>query len=482
LYYRVQAISDGGPSPWSQVQEVEIRVPPPPKPTLSVGRYGHAMGPYEFRWQPVPGAVRYELRRVEADRGDEEITTLTDTNYLVPDLESGNYSYAVRACNDYVCSEWSNTQFISVAPQAPSEAPMLELEGPDANGNVHLKWSEVEDANEYMLEFSDQADFVNARLQTQTETFIDLQRREPGTLHIRVCGANDGGDGPWSNPVSLTITPDTPEWLNAKITDDGESITITWGGVGRTHYTLEMATDDPAEFHEVYSGENTSFEMPTPANAESMRFRVRANMSGAQSAWWRGDVVTLRATPHAPVLETPTIDDKSTVRLRWQPVKGAIHYILEAAREESFATTHSSTPIDDTEILFHAPTSGMYWFRIKAANKAEVSKPSAPISITIERPHPPMLWPVDPVKANQPFEVAWKGMPNCVYYELQVSADPVFPNDTTETSRVIHPAQKLTVPDQQAGHVYLRVRSVDDSNIASLWSDVVSVEIQQRVE
>ena len=478
LYYRVQAISDGGPSPWSEVQEVEIRVPPPPKPTLSVGRYGHALGPYEFRWQPVPGAVRYELQRVEADRSEEEIIDVSDTNYLVPDLEPGNYSYAVRACNDYICSEWSNTQFIAVAVQAPSEAPVLEMEGPDADGGVRLSWSEVDDATEYVLELSDQADFVNARLQTQTNTFVDLQRREPGPLFIRVCGANSGGDGPWSNPVSSTVAPNAPEWLDAKVTEGVENITVTWGAVGRASYRLEMAADNSPEFREVYSGEHTSFEMLTPADAEALRFRVRADISGAQSAWWTGDAVMLSTTPPAPFLEKPTIDDKSTVRLRWQPVNGAIHYILEAAREESFATTHSSTPINDTEILFHAPTSGTYWFRIKAANKSQVSKPSASVSIKVERPHPPMLWPVDPVKANQAFEVAWKGMPNCVYYELQVSNDPAFPNSTTETNRVIHPAQKLTIPGQPEGRVYLRVRSIDDSNIASLWSDTLGVDVQ----
>src|SRR5207237_724922 len=96
---------------------------------------------------------------------------------------------------------------------------------------------------------------------------------------------------------------------------------------------------------------------------------------------------------------------------------GALHYILEASQDETFATVHSSTPINDTEIMFHPPTSGRYFFRIKAANKTMTGKPSSPVAINVERPSPPMLWPIDPVKAHESFEVAWKGMPGTVYYE-----------------------------------------------------------------
>jgi hypothetical protein len=262
------------------------------------------------------------------------------------------------------------------------------------------------------------------------------------------------------------------------VNESGEHIVVTWGAVGRSDYVVEMAVDQAPEFAEVYRGDSTSFEMDVPQDADAIRFRVRADLPGAQSAWWTGEAVQIKSGPAVPAIDAPSIDDKSTIRLHWQPVPGAIHYILEASREESFANTHSSTPIDDTEILFHAPTSGMYWFRIKAASKTRTSKPSNPVAINVKRPSPPKLWPIDPVKAHQAFEAAWKGAPGSVYYELQTSGDASFPTSSTQTNRVFHPAQKLSVPGQPGGRVYLRVRSVDDQNEASLWSDPLAVDVR----
>src|SRR5690606_9694152 len=109
--------------------------------------------------------------------------------------------------------------------------------------------------------FSDDADFRNARVHSQPETVMELQRREPGSLHIRVCGANSGGDGPWSNVVSISLTPDAPAWIDAQVSESGERIIVTWGAVGRADYVVEMAADDAADFTEVYRGDSTSFEM-----------------------------------------------------------------------------------------------------------------------------------------------------------------------------------------------------------------------------
>lgn len=479
LYFRVHAISDGGPSPWSNIAEIEITVPPPPRPHLAAGRYGHAYGPYELRWQAVPGAVRYELRQYETERSEEILTSINDTQHIVPDLDSGHYIFSVRACNAYVCSEWSNEQQVVIAPKAPEATPDLQMIGPDEQGRVHLEWHPVSRAAEYMLEFSNEPDFQNARLHTQTDTSYDLQRREPGTLYIRVCATNPGGDGPWSSAASIAIAPDSPGWLDAKATPTGDRLTLAWSAVaGRAVYVIEMAKDDTPDFIEVYRGPDTAYEIEAPQDAESVRFRIRSIVPGAESAWWTGESLSLRAAPPAPVLEPPHVDERSTIHLRWKPVEGALHYILEASQDENFTDAQAAAPTDDTEVNFHPPSSGRWFFRIKSANRTRVGKPGAPLLVNVQRPSPPSLWPIDAVKANQPFEVAWKGMPGTVYYELQVSVDPAFPPHLTQTSRIFHPAQKLATAGQPAGKVYLRVRAIDGQNQASIWSKDLLVEVK----
>jgi hypothetical protein len=243
-------------------------------------------------------------------------------------------------------------------------------------------------------------------------------------------------------------------------------------------YLVELIMNEElSSAREVYRGGATAHEMPVPAEASELRFRVKARHSGSESVWVTGQLLSAGAAPVPPTLEPPTMDARSTVRLHWNAIPGVAHYILEAARAEDFQDTHSSTPINDTEILFHAPTSGKYWFRVKSATKTRAGSPGKPVSITVARPSPPLLWPVDPVKASQPFEVAWKGMPGCVYYEIQDSSTADFLTVHTHSTRVFHPAQKVAVEGHPAGRVYFRVRAIDDQNEASMWSDPLVVEV-----
>ncbi len=480
-YYRVRAISDGGPGPWSEAQKVEIQAPPPPRPHLALTSYGYDPGSYELRWQPVPGAVRYELQQIERDSGAEVTFPLKETIYRVVGQPVGEYIYRVRACSEFACSEWSNEQRASVMPQAPSEAPALTLEGPDENGAIRLHWTEVPTADQYVVEISEDSAFQNARLTVQPDRTLELLRREPGVQHFRVCGQNEGGDGPWSNIVSAALAPGTPGWIEARLAEEAGRISVSWGMVsGRATYCLEVEASSAytTTRQEIYRGPDTRFEMAIPPEIETLTFRVRAELPGVHSDWQTGDPIRIKAAPDAPRLEPPEIDEHSVVRLRWTQVAGATHYILEAAREEEFANPHSATPLDRTEVAFRAPTSGRYWFRVRAGHHTGVSGPSNIFSIRAPRPAPPQLWSHSPARAQSPFEVSWKGLPGSVYYELQESTDPAFEASATQTRQIFHPAQKLTIPKRPAGKRYFRVRVFDEQNEPSLWSDVLAIDIE----
>ncbi len=479
LFYRVRAISDGGPGPWSSTQAVEVRIPPPPRPHLAMGRYSFGAS-VELRWQPVPGAVRYELQQVSRDSGEESIISLTDTLYTLPELGVGQFVFRVRACNDYACSEWSNEQMLAIAPPAPASAPELSIEGPDTLQMIHLQWSAVPGADEYIIETADDSGFRNARVHVEADTTMEIARREPGMLFVRVCGSNSSGQGPWSNVSTITIAPGMPGWMETTLTEGGRRLAVSWGSVGgRVAYCVEML--DPAREEAggvtVYQGGDTQFEMARPSGLDAVQFRVRAEVSGVPGAWQSGDVLILRAAPGAPVLVDHALEKPHAVHLGWGPVSGATHYVLEVARDEAFVDTVATIPLNETAITYNAPTSGRFWFRVKAADRTQVGQPSQPVSVQVSRPAPPTLWGPGPVKAAIPFEITWHGLPGCVYYELQESASPEFTSLTMGTQRIFHPVQKFEMGPHEAGRYYFRVRSVDDQGEYSLWSDALSVDI-----
>lgn len=479
-YYRVCAISDGGTSPWSEVQQVDITLPPPPTPHLAAASYGQEHGAYELRWQPVTGATFYELEQTERQSGETEIISLQDSIYQVTGQEVGEYVYRVRACHEFDSSRWSNEQLVIVAPLRPTEAPELALEAPD-EGNIRLTWTEIPDADEYIIQVSEDGMFSDAQtLRTQAGRKLEVPRREPGVLYLRVCGANAGGQGPWSESGQVSITPKAPGWVEATLSTDEKCITLAWGAVGgRVTYCVEVITSagDVRTTTEAYRGPDTQFEFKPPVGVESVSFRVRSEVADVQSRWQESDPVQLHPPPATPVLEEPEIDDRSEVRLRWTTVADATSYIVEVSRDKDFMVVLGAIPTEETSVKFYPPGSGRYWFRVKASHRTRQSAPSNRVAVLAKRPAPPLVWPVDPVKENNAYEITWKGMPGCAYYEAQESSTSTFEPGKTETIRIMHPGQKLERPGRSKGRYYYRVKAVDEQSQSSLWSNVLTVEV-----
>lgn len=480
-YYRVCAIADGRQGPYSDPQAVEIRVPPPPRPHMAAAAIGYEHGSYELRWQPVSGATRYELEEVDRSTGETQVLTLQDSVARLDGQPVGEYVYRVRACHDFGCSEWSNEQTITVAPERPVMAPDLAVTQPDDDGNIHLDWTAVEGASEYIVQVSEDGSFADAQTHQAGDTLASsLRRSEPGLVHIRVCAANAGGRGPWSQTARVAIAPRVPGWFEVNPAEDKQHIELAWGSVGsRIDYRLEMVPNGiEDEATDLYHGPDTRFELTMPGGAGSLYFRVRSEMPGVHSAWQISESLQLDHPPATPILEEPEITDRDEIRLLWTAVDGATTYIVEVARDEAFADILTSIPVSDTtRVTFSPPRSGHYWFRVKATAKTRQGEPSNRVKALAERPAPPHLWRMDAVRADTPYEIAWKGMPGVIFYEVQESPLDTFPADQTESERVQHPLQRLERRGRAAGRWYYRVRAIDDRSQSSKWSDPLVVDI-----
>ena len=478
-YYRVQAVSDGGPSAWSETQRFEFTLPPPPVPHLAAASYTHRHGAYELRWQAVRGAEYYELEEVDRETGEAQVAKLEDTRCAFTDKPVGNYVYRVRACHQFGCSEWSSEQLAVVAPLQPTHAPVLEVDGPDVTRHIRLSWTPVHNADAYELEIADDAAFRNARIHTQSETTFALMRREPGALYFRVRGVNAGGEGPWSEAAQVALLPDAPGWIEATLGLDRKYVDAAWGSVGGQvsyHLQLIAQTGDEQEEVTVYQGPDTQCTAPLPPDADRVALQVRAEHPGGHSAWQVGDSLEVGARLAAPKLDPPALEG-GKIGLSWGAVDGATHYLVEVGRDPGFNEARS-TETPETRINVSPPVSGQYWFRVRACQGKRRGAASNVESATVERPSAPRLWPLDPVKADTLYEIAWEGVPGCTYYELQEAPDDRFEPGKTRVVRVKHPGQKYTVEGRPPGRYHYRVQAVDDHGQTSAWSDVVQVVVE----
>jgi len=482
-FFRVRAISDGGESAWSAVQRIEVLMPPPPRPHLSGVSYDALRDGYVFRWQGVPGATHYELRRID-EAGEEMIGEVHDTSCLVTELEPGSYSFALRACHTYGCSEWSDVQTITISPPAPTDAPLLALDGPDEDGHIHLHWDAVTGAASYTVEIAEDPTFRHARMHSTTANELPLVRREPGALHFRVCAENSGGSGPWSETARIAINPPAPAWIEATRARIGRRVHLAWGASGgRVEYTVQYTrrVEERIEAHEVYHGPDTQCTVEMPQGGGALSFRVRAELPGVMSDWTVSESVGAAPALEPPALGTPERQEDGTYRLHWSRVEGAEYYLVEIARESTFSRVIRSLKAQANSGTFTPPGPGEYYIRVAACqdgNGDSCSLPSGAVRIEVTQAVTPTLFPVDAVGMGQRFEIAWRGVPGTAAYELQGAPENGFAQTNSRTWRIEHPAQKCVVDVQTGGAYFFRVRAVPQEGDPGPWSDVLQVEVR----
>jgi Protein phosphatase 2C len=479
-YYRVQAVSDGGAGSWSEPYKLEIVLPPPPRPHITAASdpYRDDGSSYELHWQAAPGATYYEIEEANTEGAPARTLRRDDTVHRVSGQPPGEYVYRARACHEHGCSDWSNALTITVSERPPAEAPDLTRHEVDADGPLIINWAALPDADAYEVEISDSDRFDSSRLFTSVAPSFSAPGHEPGEVFARVRGVNAGGDGPWSASLRLAIPPGAPARIETLISEDGRRIGVQWAVVeGPVTYSLELSSGSESDFREVYRGSEPRCEISTGEQAMTAVFRVRAEVGGAASDWRTADPVSIAPSLTAPTLGIPEIGEEGEAALRWTPVSGAARYILEVSRSDQFGSPQRLEGVK-TAVTFHPPASGRYWFRVRAAQTDQIGPASNIVSIEAQRPTAPSLWPIEPVKANSLFEIAWTAVPGGVYYELQGTTSDQFEPDKTATTRVNHPSLKYSVPGRSAGRYFYRVRAVDAHQQASVWSNVLVVEVQ----
>lgn len=477
-YYRVQAVNDGGASPWSAPQVVAVVVPPPPVPTLAHLRDVPPGSPFALSWSDVAQATYYEVQEIDTTSGDERILRAEGTQLAMDVLPAGRYVYSVRACHEHACSEWSAPQSVEVLPDPPDLAPELTVEGPDASHRLSLEWTAVERAVRYVLEESEKDDFRRPQpMSIGDRPQHSLLRREPGFYYYRVRAENVSGFGPWSEPVVVHILPGTPAWVEANLPDEkGQRVEVTWEPVaGQVVYVLELlwgepdpVTDERPECKVVYQGREPAYALGISEKVREFAFRVRATHPDGGGDWQYSEAVARPSPPATPRVEPPLVQKNGDVLVRWDPVDEATHYEVEYARDEGFSGAKRHTT-DRIRFIFQPSASRRIWFRVRACNEHGSSDPSPPAQIVVGDIAAPRMLPVEPSQ----HKVAWTEVPGATHYEIQEAGDPAF--QTVERHVVDAPAKEWTVKRHQPGRTYLRVQAIGPDGRASEWSEVAVV-------
>ena len=327
--------------------------------------------PPVLSWQPVPGAVRYEVQAdTESGFSTPPVAKTTVATTYVPTalLSAGDYFWHVRAIDgDNADSDWANGTNFSISPvDAPtglSPDGGTTLQQPDQP--VTLNWQPVPGAKSYTVEVAHDPGFSGAKTySTQADTLVVPDSLQPQDYYWHVKALLDTGiESQFSASASFVLgSIPAPGGLRV-IGDDGnpvaagpdgvpnvQDVVLAWDPVpGAKSYNLQVSTDDTFSASPVESRTGvlgTRYSPATTYDNGQYFWRVQAvDLSGNLTAWsnagsaaatfrrqWTQQPTVVHPTPGAG---PATVSDP--LYLQWTPVAHASNYQIQMGSDPNFS-------------------------------------------------------------------------------------------------------------------------------------------------
>ncbi len=266
-----------------------------------------------------------------------------------------------------------------------------------------------------------------------------------------------------------------------------ENPVLSWTGVpGAAKYRVQVSTS--ATFSVGVTTTDTVNTHLTPVAelpSQSLYWRVAASDSGSGLGPWSPVGAFVKVAGGAPDGLQP--DDGATFTypaqspvLQWSPLPGIKSYKIEIDDDTSFinppvsATTVSTAYAVTYALTFDKP----YYWRVSGTTVANAqTATSDPRTFTVS-------WPAgvgQPVLTSPPnttltpvgdVVLTWAPVDGAKSYLLDVSPNPDFTNNLTETNKVVFGTQYSPARTYLNGSYYWRVRAVDTLLRQGPWSEV----------
>ncbi|NQV01063.1 MAG: Omp28-related outer membrane protein [Bacteroidia bacterium] len=225
-------------------------------------------------------------------------------------IQNPSVTYTTTGTNDVTLTAWNattgrgnvktKTAYISVtaapvAPGMPQGVAGLCVNPPDETYST----SGAPGATSYSWELTPPSSGVITP--SGTSCVVNFDDTWTGIAELKVKGSNSCGDGPWSAPLSITVseqptTPGTPAGLDQLCMNPPNTDYTTSGGIPSTSYTWELLPYDAGALYP--SGSICTVDwVDTYVGAATLRVKA---MNGSCESGWSGYLnITINAGPTA---------------------------------------------------------------------------------------------------------------------------------------------------------------------------------------
>lgn len=383
-------------------------------------------------WDNTPGAESYQI---EAD--GNVIDNGMKTEYIHEGLTANTeHTYRIRAVNDVSAGDWTDLITKISAPATPEN-----LSAAVDTTNILVSWDSVVAATAYDIEVN------GSVIDNGNSTSYLHDGLNPNTkCTYRVRAKNENGISYWSEPLTRTTLPATPE--NVKVEPTSSSMKISWDAVdGAITYEIE------ADGQVVPSIKDTDYTFEGLAPDTAYTYKVRArNIEGGAGYW--SEPITKKTLLETPAGITSDITDRS-ISLTWLPVNRAIGYEIEIDGSSIAYTT------DTTFINEGLMPNSEHSYRVRAKNDDNLSEWSEKVT-RLTLPDTPKNLVSN--STSYAITVSWEEIPGAISYDIE--ADGSIIDSTSGTTYVHNGLQPMT-------EYSYRVRAKSIAG-AGYWSQPIS--------
>jgi len=335
-----------------------------------------------------------------------------------------------------------------VSPVGTEQAPAQAI------SPTNLVWSAAANAIGYRVWVSKRGDaFEDVDLTKETQRSVDL---EPGIYRWFVQAIFEGCDPVESAIAFFQIAETTPRCPTeaATILEPASGaavsapVTISWTGVDEATKYRVFASRDGEDAILIGATTETSIERALPPGQYILAIETvfdecpstisqRLTFSVAESQNCTDEAVTLVAPANQSTLATEPVD------FVWQPVSGAVKYVVFAQLGEGSPTPIEAT--EDTQLTHFVPPGVIEWWVLTFFSGCDPTE-SAHFTFEMTRQaecnnaRPILLLPADDRQPIfSPISFAWTGVPNATGYNVWLAegeSDFSIVSSTTEPEAI----------------------------------------------
>ena len=368
-----------------------------------------------FSWNPVEGALGYEIRRMAAGETWESIATVgaSETSYVDSSLTSGKvYTYTVRAFNNYGIGL---ADAIGISRKFIEKPDIVSLK--NVVGGVNITWEACDGADYYYIyrraEGEKEWKQLAKRNYSSGTDYKDSTVVDGVTYEYDVNSATDSFESAFSPEGALITYISTPS-IN-KVSNVLGGVEIIWSAHPQaTHYVIYRKTRGiDAELLEYTEVTGTTFVDTNVVAGKSYTYSVKACTNKGESAY---SSTGYTITCVLPTDVTSLTLEKNGVRITWNAVNNVDGYVIyrRALNDNSWVKLATA----DKEAFSYTDTTaasgGEYVYAVcpYVSTSESVKAESAPIYY--------IKAPTGTVAENviEGIKITWEPSNGAYYYEI----------------------------------------------------------------